>query len=183
MRYFDRTNISKIKKFISRVNKSSIHKILNNKIINIKSQKVGQGQIGTIYLIEFYKKNIKIFELIVKEQKLDSRYRYENAFNKITSAQINKKATPNFIKHYGSFIKNNYVYFLMENADRRLDNFFKINRTDKEFKSFCFQILHGLFIINKLKSCHRDITYKNIMYIKLKNSDDKFFNYKINGIK
>ncbi|MBA43169.1 MAG: hypothetical protein CMF62_04060 [Magnetococcales bacterium] len=178
MRYYDRYNIKKIKYFTGLYKK----KFQNNKI-QIKEKKVGSGFVGEVFEISFIKDNTTIFKFIVKRQPFDIRYRYERYFNIETAKLVNNKVIPNFIKHYDSYVLNNQVSFLMENADRGLDHWSLKERTFEQYLSFAFQILSALYVFKKyIRGCHYDVSYQNIMYIKLKDTEDKYFEYKINEV-
>jgi hypothetical protein len=178
MRYYDRYNIKKIKYFVALYKKK-----FHNDKIQIKEKMVGSGFVGEVFEISFIKDNNIIFCFIDKRQQFDARYRYEKYFNIETAKLINNKVTPNFIKHYDSYVLNKQVSFLMETADRGLDHWSLKKRNFNEYLSFAFQILSGLYVFKKyIKGCHYDVSYQNIMYIKLKDTQDKYFEYKINGI-
>ena len=160
--------------------KYDIEDILNNKTI-LNSKYLSSGLVGSVYLISNNNNNNN--NIIVKKQLLDDRFKYElyvhNNINKIIDS-----VCPHYLYFYGYQIKtiNNkeYVYFFMENASGSFIESFDFKFTNKQFKSFCFQILYAIYILNDyLNVCHEDIKHDNIMYKSV--NKDLEYEYTINN--
>lgn len=141
---------------------------------NCKIHFLGKGGQGIVYLLE----SKGCGHVVFKITKVNNETKNEVFFLTEATKLINNKITPNFIYNYANKIIYNYYYIFNEYADGTLEQWAENNHTIEEWKSFMFQILDSIFILqNKLKTYHADLKPKNILYKKIKNG---YFKYIIN---
>jgi hypothetical protein len=128
------------------------------------------GLVANVYLLE----NDKIIKVQDKSERVD----YEVFFSKL----INETLDNNICIHFSRMIKevdlNDKHGIIMNKIDHNLTEMFKNKVIMDEIKSFTFQIIYSIMVINKiLNSCHNDVKYLNIMYDDI---DQEYIYYSIN---
>lgn len=123
-------------------------------------------------------------ENIIKIQDKTERVVYEVFFSKL----INQIIDNGICLHFSKMIKeinfhdnhgNNTHGIVIKKIDHDLIEMFKTDIDYDEIRSFVFQIVYAIMVINKiLDSCHNDVKYLNIMYDDTK---EEYIYYKING--
>jgi hypothetical protein len=156
-------NVTNIDKCISYVNN-----------LNIKDKNLtflGKGGQGTAYLLN----TLLCGKIVIKISKNIPDTEKEILALKMCKQYIDNDITPNFLYYYDTINKNNMSYILTEYADGTLEDWIRVVHSDSEWRSFMFQFLHGVYIIQTLlKAYHSDLKPKNIFYKKLKSKDSVF---------
>ena len=176
----DITNcINEIKK-INYKQKKMLGEIKNNikknfKINDSEIEYLGKGGQGIVYLL----KSLKCGSVVFKISNINKESSKEIFFLKKIKNIIDNDICPHFIYSYTQEIFDNKYYMFMEFADGTLENWLEEHHTVQEWKSFMFQILYGVFVLQeKLQTYHADLKPKNILYKKIKNG---YFKYIINN--
>ena len=146
-------------------------------------KELGHGGFGKVYLIEKNNKYYALKKLFIKELNEEEKEKCKNEI--IILRRFNNE---NIVKFYDSYIKNEYMYIIMEYAgDSNLKKFIKKYKDRDKFipeeliYKIVLQICIGLKEIHENKIIHRDLTPDNI-FINEKNYKIKIGDFGISKI-
>lgn len=180
-------------------NRINYYNLLNNNLKDDndclgKNIPLKKGGHGSIYK-KIIKKDNKIFEISIKEQKTDKNT-INNKFNinnkiwleydilkKSTELNLNK-TTQNLpiIYDYNICKTENTILLYNELATGSFLDWCYESHTEDEWKSFLFQFWVGIYTLQKyLRLVHNDLRLGNVLYHKIEKKENEYWKYSIDG--
>lgn len=149
--------------------------LIENKIKGFKSELIGRGVQGKIYLIKDLSVN---YNFIIKctELNFGSYDSYREVY--FTDMINSKNFSTGFIKYFDTQLINNKTYMAMEKADGDLIKWSLTERTSDEWINFIIQIIIIIKMLQSMGIIHNDLQPKNILYKNQKST----IKYQINNI-
>jgi serine/threonine protein kinase len=174
------SSFQKCEKLIKEINNNLLTKLIYNtkqlNTENINFTFLGKGGQGSAYLM---KSNNECGSGVIKVSKFSNMSTKEINILQKCKELIESNHVANLLYYNGHLKLGNTYYIATEFADGTLEKWIEEVHTYDEWRSFMFQILHGIHIIQtKLKGFHNDLKPKNIFYKKIK---DGYIRYDING--